>query len=289
MRRPRSIPKLVCLCSVTIAIGAVACGGSASGPEARFVDRTDGLRTEMPWPSDAYRIEGRVKLAPLPLSGGDGVLAMQAAIETMDGFGTTTSAFFPVSELGKAVKLLDMVKTGELDLFQGGPGIFSAMEKRFNVFDIHYLFSSTAQASSTQHVPQHPARGRDRLRRCSRMLRLPADRWQNAAVRAEVRLAGGSIHASWAGAMSPAETQIAAASRCRWELLSICESPKSDLLPRIADHSAAPALAAAYWLSIAAPHRSHDSAHRTWSSPAAVKCASRKYTDYVEKDSSRDL
>lgn len=113
MRCPRSIPKLVCLLSLPIALGATACGSAASGPEARFVDRTDGLLTEMPWPSDAYRIDGRVKLAPLPLSGGDGVMAMQAAIETMDGFGTTTSAFFPVSE---PVAVASQTSAGLIDL-----------------------------------------------------------------------------------------------------------------------------------------------------------------------------
>lgn len=53
---------------------------------------------------------------------------------------------FPDSQLGTAAKMLDMVKKGELDLFQGGPGIFSSAEKRMNVFDIPYLFKSPAQA-----------------------------------------------------------------------------------------------------------------------------------------------
>lgn len=53
---------------------------------------------------------------------------------------------FPDSQLGTAAKMLDMVKKGELDLFQGGPGIFSSAEKRLNVFDIPYLFKTPAQA-----------------------------------------------------------------------------------------------------------------------------------------------
>ncbi len=76
---------------------------------------------------------------------GVGALAMARMVNALSGQRLEIQ-IFPDSELGTAVKLLDMVKTGELDLFQGGPGIFSAMEKRFNVFDIPYLFSSTAQA-----------------------------------------------------------------------------------------------------------------------------------------------
>lgn len=80
-------------------VGAGAgCSTEIAGPEARFVDSEEGRLQEMPWPSDAYRVDGRVRLAPLAFSGGDAVLAMESAIESMDGFGTTTSIFFPVSE-----------------------------------------------------------------------------------------------------------------------------------------------------------------------------------------------
>lgn len=53
---------------------------------------------------------------------------------------------FPESKLGTGPQMIAMVKKGELDLFQGGAGMFSSMEGRLNVFDIPYLFSSVDQA-----------------------------------------------------------------------------------------------------------------------------------------------
>ena len=53
---------------------------------------------------------------------------------------------FPDSKLGTGPQMIEMVKRGELDLFQGGAGMFSAMEPRLNVFDIPYLFSDVQQA-----------------------------------------------------------------------------------------------------------------------------------------------
>lgn len=76
---------------------------------------------------------------------GVGALAMARVVSELSGQRLEIQ-IFPNSQLGTAVKLLDMVKIGEIDLFQGGPGIFSAMEKRLNVFDIPYLLNSAAQA-----------------------------------------------------------------------------------------------------------------------------------------------
>jgi tripartite ATP-independent transporter DctP family solute receptor len=53
---------------------------------------------------------------------------------------------FADSKLGTGPQMIEMVKKGELDLFQGGAGMFSSMEGRLNVFDIPYLFSSVDQA-----------------------------------------------------------------------------------------------------------------------------------------------
>lgn len=53
---------------------------------------------------------------------------------------------FPDQQLGTGPQMIEMVKKGELDIFQGGAGMFSAMEPRLNVFDIPYLFESVEQA-----------------------------------------------------------------------------------------------------------------------------------------------
>ena len=53
---------------------------------------------------------------------------------------------FADSKLGTGPQMIEMIKKGELDLFQGGAGMFSSMEPRLNVFDIPYLFSSVDQA-----------------------------------------------------------------------------------------------------------------------------------------------
>ncbi len=54
--------------------------------------------------------------------------------------------FFPDQKLGTGPQMIEMVKKGELDIYQGGAGMFSAMEPRLNVFDIPYLFDSVQQA-----------------------------------------------------------------------------------------------------------------------------------------------
>lgn len=53
---------------------------------------------------------------------------------------------FPDQQLGTGPQMIEMVKKGELDVFQGGAGMFSSMEGRLNVFDIPYLFDSVDQA-----------------------------------------------------------------------------------------------------------------------------------------------
>lgn len=105
MRRSPSIAKLAAKLTPRLLWGTVSCAAIAActagpvGPEARFVDSTKGDITAMPWPSDAYLNDGKVEVAPLPFSGGDAVLALEATLATMNGFGTTTSVFFPVDEV----------------------------------------------------------------------------------------------------------------------------------------------------------------------------------------------
>lgn len=53
---------------------------------------------------------------------------------------------YPDSQLGNGPKMVDMVKDGSLDMYEGGTGLFSKWEPRLNVFDIPYLFSSVDQA-----------------------------------------------------------------------------------------------------------------------------------------------
>lgn len=53
---------------------------------------------------------------------------------------------FPDQQLGTGPQMIEMVKKGELDIFQGSAGMFSTMEPRLNVFDIPYLFESVEQA-----------------------------------------------------------------------------------------------------------------------------------------------
>ena len=53
---------------------------------------------------------------------------------------------FPGSQLGNGPKMVEMVKDGSLDMYEGGTGLFSKWEPRLNVFDIPYLFSSVDQA-----------------------------------------------------------------------------------------------------------------------------------------------
>ncbi|WP_443091033.1 TRAP transporter substrate-binding protein [Basfia succiniciproducens] len=54
--------------------------------------------------------------------------------------------FFPDQQLGTGPQMIEMVKKGELDIFQGGAGLYSSIEPRLNVFDIPYLFDSVEQA-----------------------------------------------------------------------------------------------------------------------------------------------
>ena len=53
---------------------------------------------------------------------------------------------YPDQKLGTGPQMIEMVQKGELDLYQGGAGLYSSMEPRLNVFDIPYLFSSVDQA-----------------------------------------------------------------------------------------------------------------------------------------------
>ena len=87
-------------------------------------------------------------------------LGFETSLDSAQGVGGTEMAkvaselskgaieiqLFADSKLGTGPQMIEMVKKGELDLFQGGAGMFSSMEPRLNVFDIPYLFSSVDQA-----------------------------------------------------------------------------------------------------------------------------------------------
>jgi len=60
--------------------------------------------------------------------------------------GTIELELFPDAKLGSGPAMIEMVRQGELDVFFGGVGYFSALESRFNVFDIPYLFETVEQA-----------------------------------------------------------------------------------------------------------------------------------------------
>jgi dienelactone hydrolase len=71
-------------------------GCSPSGPEALM---SAGDVRKMPWPSDALMVNGKVKVAPpFPFDGNeDNLQRLGVALSELDGFGTVTSIFFPVS------------------------------------------------------------------------------------------------------------------------------------------------------------------------------------------------
>ncbi len=60
--------------------------------------------------------------------------------------GTIGVEFSSDARLGPGPKMIEMVQKGSLDIFFGGAGYFSALDSRFNVFDIPYLFENVEQA-----------------------------------------------------------------------------------------------------------------------------------------------
>lgn len=106
MKRVRAV-------ALAVLIG-LGCGGSSGGPPEALMTAGD-LRAH-PWPSDAL-LGADAKVAvtpPFPFAGIDDYLAgLAAALSELDGFGTTTSIFFPVSgavdvEDGAAAAVIDL-------------------------------------------------------------------------------------------------------------------------------------------------------------------------------------
>ncbi len=60
---------------------------------------------------------------------------------------------FPDSKLGTGPEMIDMVREGKLDMFQGGGGYFGKFDGRLNVFDIPYLFTSVQDAYKVMDGP----------------------------------------------------------------------------------------------------------------------------------------
>jgi hypothetical protein len=90
------------------------------GPEA-LMTGTD-LRT-VPWPSDVLRKNGKLQVAPpFPFQGDDQNLQNLAnALSELDGFGTVSSIFFPLSgdttvEPGATASLIDLNASGVVEL-----------------------------------------------------------------------------------------------------------------------------------------------------------------------------
>jgi len=77
------------------------CSGQ-SGPEALMTVTTTGDARALPWPSDALLdADGKVHVTtPLPFDSNveDNLVSLAAVLSTADGFSTTRSVFFPVSE-----------------------------------------------------------------------------------------------------------------------------------------------------------------------------------------------
>ena len=83
----------------------------------------------------------------LSLDSAQGVGAKEMArVANQMSNGRIDIQLFPDSKLGSGPQMVDMVRTGQLDIYMGGAGLFSAWEPRMNVFDIPYLFSNVDQA-----------------------------------------------------------------------------------------------------------------------------------------------
>jgi dienelactone hydrolase len=97
-------------CAILLLAG---CGGSSSPPEAMMA--VGDLRAT-PWPSDVLLgSDGRLTIAPpFPFSGQDASISLLAnALSELDGFGTVTAVFFPVSapvvvDAGAAASVIDL-------------------------------------------------------------------------------------------------------------------------------------------------------------------------------------
>lgn len=76
---------------------------------------------------------------------GVGVQAMAKLLEEKSN-GQIELKAFPDSQLGTGPEMIQMVRDGKLDIFQGGAGYFGAFDGRLNVFDIPYLFNSVEDA-----------------------------------------------------------------------------------------------------------------------------------------------
>jgi dienelactone hydrolase len=99
------------ICAILLLAG---CGGASSPPEA--VMAASGDLREVPWPSDVLLAsDGRLAIAPpFPFSGQDASIALLAdALSELDGFGTVTALFFPVSapvvvDAGATASVIDL-------------------------------------------------------------------------------------------------------------------------------------------------------------------------------------
>src|SRR3954462_2968744 len=83
--------------SSSIALLMMCACSAPEGPEALM---TGGDVRTLPWPSDALRVNGKLQVkTPFPFDGGnpDNLELLARSLSELDGFGTVTSIFFPLS------------------------------------------------------------------------------------------------------------------------------------------------------------------------------------------------
>jgi dienelactone hydrolase len=110
----------------------VLCSCAPEGPEA-LMSGSD-VRTN-PWPSDVLRVNGKLQVkAPFPFDGNpDNTDRLAQSLSEMDGFGTVTSVFFPLSgdvtvESGARAAVIDLDRPGAPPL--GFPLLYRAETKQ---------------------------------------------------------------------------------------------------------------------------------------------------------------
>jgi len=106
--------------SVALALALTGC--APSGPEALMTVGAAPLDVRaVPWPSDALLgSDGRLRVQkpfPFDASNEDNLDRLAATLSELDGFGTTSSIFFPVSDdvvvqLGAVAKVVDLEDAG---------------------------------------------------------------------------------------------------------------------------------------------------------------------------------
>jgi hypothetical protein len=121
MVRSASIPKWFNQSWLSLVLVAVAACSGASGPEA-LMQTSNGDARSLPWPSDVLLgADGKLHVsAPLPFDSNveDNLTQLAATLSTADGFATTRSVFFPLSDdvvvdVGATATVVDLDDTSK--------------------------------------------------------------------------------------------------------------------------------------------------------------------------------